>query len=97
VSAEKTERKTVGGKRPGSGRKPGVPNRVTRTIKEAIETTLQSLQRTKKHNLLAWAKANPTEFYKLAGKLIPHSMQVTGKLTLEQLLTEAEKGDASGS
>lgn len=79
----------------GGGSRKGRPNKVTRSIKEAIEATMCSLQRTKKHNLTAWAKANPTEFYKIAAKLIPHNMQVTGKLTLEQLLTEAEKADAS--
>lgn len=92
--------KSAGAKRlppnAGKGRKKGVPNRLTRSIKEAIESTMTSLQRTKKHNLTTWAKANPTEFYKLAAKLIPHSLQVSGKLTLEQLIAEAEKTDAAG-
>lgn len=33
MSAEKTEAKTKGGRRPGSGRKPGTPNKITAEVK----------------------------------------------------------------
>ena len=66
-------------------------NKLTRTIKEAFETTFHELQGNTKAKLLAWAKDNPGDFYKLAARLIPHDMKISGKLTLEELLQEASK------
>lgn len=64
-----------GGFRPGAGRKPGAQNRVTRTIKNTIESVFIKLQRDPTVNLRAWAKSNPTEFYKLAARLIPQEVK----------------------
>jgi len=64
-----------GGKRPGSGRKPGTPNKITHTIRSAIENAFTNLQGDPKACLHAWGKANPTEFYRLAARLISHEVK----------------------
>ncbi len=67
----------------GRARKPkGAVNKLTRTFKEILTDTLEKLQEDKKHNLEAWAKENPTEFYKIASKLIPAEItaKVEGKI-----------------
>jgi hypothetical protein len=51
------------------GRKRGSPNRLTRGAREAFELAFQAIGGVKE--LEAWARANPTEFYKLYARLIP--------------------------
>lgn len=53
------------------GRAKGTPNTATRTVREQLTQVFELLQQDKAANLLSWAKSNPTEFYKLAAKLIP--------------------------
>jgi hypothetical protein len=53
------------------GRAKGTPNTTTRTVREQLVQAFDLLQQDKSANLLSWAKSNPTEFYKLAAKLIP--------------------------
>ncbi|MCA6493917.1 MAG: hypothetical protein IM564_01985 [Chitinophagaceae bacterium] len=53
------------------GRAKGTPNTTTRTVREQLTQAFELLQQDKTANLLSWAKSNPTEFYKLAAKLIP--------------------------
>jgi hypothetical protein len=63
----------------GPGRRPGQPNKSTAVIKEAITAVYEKLQEGTEEahgHFLDWAKANPSEFYKLAAKLIP--IQVGG-------------------
>jgi len=69
-----------GGSRPGErrgGRKKGTPNKAA-SIRAAFEQAFAALQKDEKkpHHLRAWAEANPTEFYKLAARLIP--TEITG-------------------
>lgn len=59
------------------GRTKGAKNKVTRSMKETVVNTLEWLQNQPKSNMREWAKANPTEFYKIAAKLIP--TEITGK------------------
>jgi len=54
-----------------SGRKKGVQNKVTRTVKETVLAVFNELQDDPKANLLDWAKKNPSYFYTIASKLIP--------------------------
>jgi len=54
-----------------SGRKKGVQNKVTRTVKETVLSVFNDLQCDRKANLLDWAKKNPSLFYTIASKLIP--------------------------
>jgi UV DNA damage repair endonuclease len=57
------------------GRQRGTPNRVTRAIREHFAEAFELLQEDKTVNLVSWAKANPTEFYRLASKLIPLQLE----------------------
>ena len=60
-----------------SGKPKGATNKLTRTFKEILTDALEALQEDKKNNLEAWAKENPTEFYKIASKLIPSEISAT--------------------
>jgi len=53
------------------GRPTGALNKITRSVKERVLDAFEQLQEDEKNNLLAWAKSEPTEFYKIAAKLIP--------------------------
>ncbi len=54
-----------------NGKPRGSVNKLNKAIKIAILDTFNELQDDPKNNLLAWAKKNPGEFYKIAAKLIP--------------------------
>ncbi len=54
-----------------NGRPKGTPNKVTKSVREHFATAFDLLQDDDTVNLTAWGKANPTEFYRLASKLIP--------------------------
>lgn len=60
------------------GRKAGVPNKLTKTFKEALQVAVEEMQADPKTSLVTWAKGNPTEFWKIAAKLIP--TELTGEL-----------------
>ena len=53
------------------GRVAGTPNKFTQTVKEVFSKVFNELQADSKVNLKAWAKANPTDFYRLSIKLMP--------------------------
>lgn len=53
-------------------------NKNTRMVKDVFATVFSQLQTDRKASLKKWAKANPTEFYKLVSKLIP--VQVAGDI-----------------
>ena len=53
------------------GRRKGSLNRFSTSVKEQLLATFNQLQEEDKVNLLDWARANPTEFYKLSAKLLP--------------------------
>lgn len=64
----------MGGARPGSGRKPGVPNKITGEVKSMV---LQALSIAGGADYLArQAEETPAAFMGLLGKVIP--LQVTG-------------------
>jgi hypothetical protein len=72
----------------GQGRPKGALNKVTRTVREAFERAFLMLQRNDVASLETWASENPTEFYKLAARLIPAEMNIgvnAGKIA-ERLL-----------
>lgn len=58
----------------GKGRPKGVPNRTTRAAREAFQLAFDGAGGV--DDLIEWAKANRTEFYKIYGRLIP--TEVTG-------------------
>lgn len=57
------------------GRIPGTKNKLTRAVKTVFEEVFTDLQDDPKANLATWAKANTTDFYKLASKLIPQKLE----------------------
>lgn len=59
------------------GRKKGTPNKVTRDVKAAIERCFEDIGGDAK--FAEWAQENPTEFYKLWGKLLPSKIEGVGK------------------
>ena len=66
--------KQHGGRRPGAGRKKGVPNKVTADIKAMV---LGALDRAGgEEYMLEQARSNPNAFLTLVGKVLP--TQVTG-------------------
>jgi UV DNA damage repair endonuclease len=58
-----------------NGRPKGSPNKATKTVREHFAHAFNLLQESDTANLHQWAQSNPTEFYRLASKLIP--MQVS--------------------
>lgn len=69
------------------GRSVGTPNKISGTVKERVLAVFNDLQQDPDHNLLAFAKKEPTEFYRLSAKLIPTDIKAdvkhTGKVILE--------------
>lgn len=53
------------------GRLPGSQNKLTKTVKERVTEVFNDLQEDPVANMKNWAKNEPTEFYKIAAKLIP--------------------------
>jgi hypothetical protein len=67
------------------GRPRGSVNKTTKLVKDVFAETFDYLQKDadakkKRANLRAWAKDNPTEFYKIASKLIP--VQLSGGVNI---------------
>jgi hypothetical protein len=51
------------------GRQKGTPNRYTASVKEAFAQAFEDMGGA--DALVNWGRENPTDFYKLASKLIP--------------------------
>lgn len=83
------------------GRVAGTPNKLTRTVRAAFEDAFNALQNDPENKLEAWAKTNPTEFYKLSSKLIPVDMAIQGNVVLnvitgvDSVLPDAGNADIS--
>ena len=54
-----------------NGKPKGAVNVLTKTVKERVTEVFNELQSDPTANMLSWAKTEPTEFYKIAAKLIP--------------------------
>lgn len=66
-------------------------NKITRTVKETVLDVFNRLQLHETANLEAWGEQNPTEFYKIASKLIPTEITGTVKETIEVNLIRGNK------
>ncbi len=58
------------------GRQVGTPNKVTAIFKDAVRTVYEDIGGNTA--FAAWAKENPTEFYRIASRLIPTEMASQG-------------------
>lgn len=58
--------------------------KLNKTVKETVLAVFNELQSDPKVKLSAWAKNEPTEFYKIAAKLIPTEVagNIDSKITL---------------
>lgn len=54
-----------------SGRPKGAANIVTKTVKQTVLEVFNALQKDPKHNLKAFARKYPRDYYNIAAKLIP--------------------------
>lgn len=61
------------------GKPKGAKNKLTITVRERVLDVFQELQSDPKANMVAWAKQEPTEFYKIAAKLIPMDLTTNGE------------------
>lgn len=59
------------------GRTKGTPNKITKTVKEALLIAFNELQEHREANLYSWGLKNPTAFYNVAAKLIPTEINAT--------------------
>lgn len=59
------------------GKKKGTTNMITRTVRETVLAVFNDLQEHPTAKLSAWAAKEPTEFYKIAAKLIPTEIKAT--------------------
>ena len=65
------------GARPGErrgGRKKGTPNKFTLSLKQAVLATFEKLGGVK--HMATWAKESPSDFYRIAARLIPPGVPV---------------------
>jgi hypothetical protein len=51
------------------GRRKGIPNKITRSFKEAVQTAYQAIGGDEA--FATWARENQSDFYKIAARLIP--------------------------
>lgn len=58
------------------GRVKGTPNKVTQEVKDVIAQVFDDIGGVPR--MVVWAQLNPTEFYKLYGKLLPIQLQGAG-------------------
>lgn len=56
------------------GRQAGTPNKITAQFKDAVRIVYEDIGGNAA--LAAWARENPTEFYKIAARLIPTEVNV---------------------
>ena len=68
------------GKQKTGGRQPGQPNRLTGAFREAVQVVYSRLGG---HDaFVEWARANPTEYYKIASRLIPIELRDTSNKSI---------------
>ena len=70
----KTE--TRGGKREGSGRKAGVPNKLSSTVKENVIAVFDGIGGVE--HMKQWAIDNPNNFYNIYAKILPTQTELSG-------------------
>ena len=75
------------GKPKTGGRQPGTPNRVTGAFREAVQIVYDRLG---SHDaFLEWARENPTEYYRIASRLIPVEIKSDEDRTVRVIIAPA--------
>lgn len=80
------------GKKTG-GRVPGSVNKTTSIVKQVLLSVFNELQESPKTCLRTWAEKEPTEFYKMAAKLIPTEIKGDIKVTKVELIVRRTKNN----
>lgn len=70
------------------GRPIGAVNKLTRTVRDTVLEVFNDLQDDPNAKLSAWAKKEPTEFYKIAAKLIPTEIKGTVKNVIKVTISD---------
>lgn len=71
-----------GFKKGNPGKPQGALNKSTKLIKEVFTEVFNNMQNDPKASLEKWAKDNPGDYYKLAIRLIPTQMQISGEISI---------------
>src|SRR4051812_40778050 len=78
ISKLEGKEKRTPGRKPGSrktgGRQHGTPNKITLTLKQAVLETFEKLGGAK--HMTGWAEKFPSDFYRIAARLIPPGVPV---------------------
>jgi len=67
---------TRGGRREGSGRKAGVPNKMSATVKQNVIEVFEQLGGIE--HMKQWAIDNPNNFYNIYAKILPTQTELSG-------------------
>ena len=65
----------IGSGKAGPGRPKGVPNKITASIRQALVNAFEKLGGVR--SLVKWGRENPSEFYRLWGRMAPTEVAVT--------------------
>jgi hypothetical protein len=76
------------------GRPKGAIGKLNKTVKETVLNTFNKLQEDHNHNLEAFAKKHPREFYLIASKLIPTEMIGTTETIIKVTIPEERQIEA---
>lgn len=77
-----------------NGRPKGSENKLTKTVKETVLNVFNKIQEDHNHNLEAFAKKHPKEFYLIASKLIPTEMIGTTETIIKVSIPEERQLEA---
>ena len=59
------------------GRKKGTPNKLSSTVRDNVVAVFDGLGGTS--HMLEWARTNPSEFYRLYGKMLPQGIELAAE------------------
>lgn len=79
-----------GGKREGAGRPPGVPNKISSTVKDNVIEVFNRIGGVE--SMAEWAQSSPNQFYALYAKLLPTQVDsdvtVSGALDIRRIVIQ---------
>lgn len=81
--SNKSNKSIKGGKREGAGRKPGVPNKLSATVKENIVDVFDRIGGVE--SMAVWASENQTQFFNLYAKLLPLQVNAEVQATITKI------------